>query len=510
MTALPERPVTFLLNGIETTVSPDRADITLLNWLRQDKGMTGSKEGCAEGDCGACSVVLARRDENGQITHQAANACILFLPMIDGLSVTTVEGIAGPEGDLHPVQEAMVTHHGSQCGFCTPGFILSLFAGWRQGMTWQGMTWQRPNIEELLAGNLCRCTGYGPIVTAAESLAGMTPPKWDQDRCEAERAWLKQHDIKDLNTMGDQPFLAPTNEADLSHAIADHPRYQILAGATDIGLWVTKQHRKMPGFISVMRVEGLAKITETESHFIIPAGVSHDQAHRHLADHYPPLDDLWKRFASAQVRATGTVCGNIANGSPIGDLAPAFLALGAEITLRHRDQKRVLPLDQFFLGYQRQDRKDGEWLAEIALPKPAAGEQFYAVKISRRFDQDISAVMGAFWWQVEDGKITKARIGYGGMAAIPARANNTEAAVMGHDINQPLSPDVLTAITTALSADFTPIDDVRASREYRQEMAKNLLIKSLEAAASDAPNADTLAGFSPQTRAIIEAKGAAE
>lgn len=506
MTALPRRPVKFLLNGIETTVDPDRADITLLNWLRQERGMTGSKEGCAEGDCGACSVVLARCDDKGRISHQAANACILFLPMIDGLSVTTVEGIAGPEGILHPVQDAMVTHHGSQCGFCTPGFILSLFAGWRQGMIWQ-----RAEIEELLAGNLCRCTGYGPIVTAALSLSDVTPPEWDLDRQEAEKNWLNAHDKTALNTGVNQPFIAPTTRSDLSHAIADHPQYQIIAGATDIGLWVTKKHRKMDGFISVMRVEDLAKIIEAKDHFIIPSGVSHAETHSKLATDYPPLDALWQRFGSAQVRASGTVCGNIANGSPIGDLAPAFLALGADLTLQHRDETRVLPIDQFFLGYQKQDRKQGEWLAEVTLPKLATDEKFYALKISRRFDQDISAVMGAFWLKTDGSKITNIRIGFGGMAAIPSRAPKTEQALLQHDLTKPIDAALDASLTVALDQDFTPIDDVRASQAYRQHMAKNLLIKALLAAASDAPNADMLAGFSDQTKAVLETNmGAAE
>lgn len=495
MTAQSQRPVTFLLNGTETTVMPDRGDVTLLNWLRQDRAMTGSKEGCAEGDCGACSVVIARISPNGQISHQAANACILFLPMIDGLSITTVEGVAGPDGALHPVQAAMVTHHGSQCGFCTPGFILSLFAGWRQGMTWQ-----RPAIEELLAGNLCRCTGYGPIIEAAESLADSAIPPWEEDRISAERQWLLNHQKTSLQIGQDQDFITPTRRDELSTAIADHPDFQIIAGATDIGLWVTKQHRKIAGFISVMGVAELSVITETDQDFIIPAGVSHTEAHTRMADDFPPLDALWKRFGSAQVRASGTVCGNIANGSPIGDLAPAFLALGAELTLQYRDQRRHLPLDQFFLGYQQQDRKQGEWLADIRVPKLADDERFYAIKISRRFDQDISAVMGAFWFKIADGKIKDARFGFGGMAAIPARAKQTEAAIIGHDINQPISD----AIKDALNADFSPIDDVRASATYRQHMALNLFIKALDAAAANTPNTEMLAGFSDQTRTILK------
>ena len=510
MTVLSSRPVTFLLNGVETTVSPERADVTLLNWLRQDRGLTGSKEGCAEGDCGACSVVVARLNDaqvdhtKGRISHHAANACILFLPMIDGLSITTVEGIAGPKGEWHPVQEAMVKHHGSQCGFCTPGFVLSLFAGWRQGMTWQ-----RPQIEELLAGNLCRCTGYGPIVTAAESLAHADHPEWDQQRFENEKHWLVNHRASDLDTGQTQRFMAPKTIKDLSHAIADHPQFQILAGATDIGLWVTKQHRKMPGFISVMAVDDLAVITDNDDHYTIPAAVSHNTAHQALAQDFPPLDALWKRFGSAQVRASGTVCGNLANGSPIGDLAPCFLALGAELTLQYRDQERPLPLHQFFLGYQRQDRRDGEWLKAVKIPKLAADEAFYALKISRRFDQDISAVMGAFWFQIKDGQIMDARLGYGGMAAIPARAPATEQALIGRKIDEVLKDNDLGAITPplkdALAQDFTPIDDVRASRDYRQHMAFNLLMKALRAAASGTPNAAMLAGFSDQTTALFDA-----
>jgi len=488
MAGLEKRSIRVLLNGVEQDITPPSADTTLLQWLRQDQRLTGSKEGCAEGDCGACSVVIGKKNSDGTISHAAANACIFLLPMIDGLSITTVEHIAGPNGELHPVQEAMVHHHGSQCGFCTPGFVVSLFAGWRSGCSWT-----RLDIEDLLAGNLCRCTGYGPIVAAAMSLAKAQPPQWEQDRIKAEREWLEAHSNSSLNLSGDQTFVAPTTITELSKAIADYPDAQIIAGATDIGLWITKQFRNIPRFISVMRVPELSVISKTEDGFVIPAGVSHADAKQHLAKDFPPLEELWRRFASTQVRATGTVCGNIANGSPIGDLAPAFLALGATLVLQHRQNQRHLPIEDFFLDYQQQDRREGEWLREIHLPTLKTGEIFNAIKISRRFDQDISAVMGGYWFALDDGVITAARLGYGGMAAIPKRAKNTETALLGHRLTDPLPKDVL----AALAEDFNPIDDMRASRSYRQDMARNLLIKALDAAAHGKTHADMLAGSSP-------------
>ncbi|MCE2517021.1 MAG: xanthine dehydrogenase small subunit [Alphaproteobacteria bacterium] len=469
------RPVRFLLNGRRVDITPDHADVTLLNWLRQDAQLTGSKEGCAEGDCGACSVLVARRQPDGRVTHDAANACILLLPMLDGMAVTTVEHVAGPKGELHPVQQAMVDHHGSQCGFCTPGFILSLLAGWRSGLAWQ-----RPEIEDLIAGNLCRCTGYGPIITAAESLAAATPPEWELARIAAEYDFLEGHHAQRqahglLTSDHGQSFYAPDNLDDLADAIAASPDAQIIAGATDIGLWITKQHRHLPAFISVMAVEELNRIDEDDAGFTIGAGVSHHHAQQALREHFPQLDELWRRFGSRQVRATGTVCGNLANGSPIGDLAPAFLALGAELTLRHGASSRRLPLDAFFLGYMDNALAAGEFVQAVHLPKLDDRTRFRAIKISRRFDQDISAVMGAFALRHDNGVITEARVGFGGMAATPARASACEAALIGHAINSAPTERIL----TALDGDFTPISDVRASAGYRRAIARNLLIKAL-------------------------------
>ena len=486
-----KRPISFMLNGSVITISPDQPDTTLLNWLRQSQHLTGSKEGCAEGDCGACSVIISRIRQNGTVSHDAANACILLLPMLDGIVLTTVEYIAGPDGMLHPVQQAMVDHHGSQCGFCTPGFVVSLVAGWRQGFS-QSMSlstaWKRQDIEDLIAGNLCRCTGYGPIIKAAESLANQQTqsraiPSWESDRLLQEKDWLEQHNVHSLITETDRPFIAPDDINTLSQLILDNPDKQIIAGATDIGLWVTKKHQIMSGFISVMRVPELNQITENEIGFTIGCGVNHADAMAELGDDFPQLNELWRRFGSRQVRASGTVCGNIANGSPIGDLPPAFLALGASLTIRHGNDERCLPLDQFYHDYMVNDLKEGEWVKSVTLPKIKANQHVMIHKISRRFDQDISAVMGAFSYDITDGKITAATIGFGGMAAIPKRAHVVEQALIGQQIDTPVSQKILDLI----AQDFTPIDDVRASAEYRLHVATMLLSRSVQSSETMTP-----------------------
>jgi xanthine dehydrogenase small subunit len=468
--------IEFLLNGQQMTVAAARSDDTLLNWLRQDRKLTGSKEGCAEGDCGACTILLARAGPEGEITYQPVNGCILFLPMLDGCSLTTVEGVAGPEGALHPVQAALVENHASQCGFCTPGFVVSLLAGWQSGCGWS-----EQEIEDLLAGNLCRCTGYGPIVAAGKALAGQPRPKWETERLAAEADWLRSRVPAPLSYgQPAQPFYAPVDCAELSRLVLEHPTAQIIAGATDIGLWVTKKQQELPGFISVMQVAELQQITETEEHFEIAAAVSHAAASDRLAEHYPALGEIWRRFGSTQVRASGTVCGNIANGSPIGDLAPAFLALGAELVLQKGPQQRILPIEDFFLSYGVQDRQPGEWLRAVRLPKLRDGQVFQAMKISRRFDQDISAVMAAFFLQLQDRQIITARCGFGGMAGVPVRARQCEEALTG----VVLADRPPAAALAGLAADFAPITDMRASADYRAAVAGNLLAKLFAGLAS--------------------------
>lgn len=483
--------ISFFLNGVEQIVSDVQPDTTLLNWLRLEKSLSGTKEGCAEGDCGACTVVVAEANGNSQkhlakgvrpIKAKAVNACILFLPMLDGLSVTTVEGLAGPNGELHPVQEAIITHHGAQCGFCTPGFVMSLYAGFLNGL--DGSEQQ---INHLFAGNLCRCTGYGPLVKAALSLAHQTPPDWANARLEAE--WLYLQSVSaatdpkyDLAIEGpDQAFYAPTSLSALEHLSCAYPDATFVAGATDIGLWVTKQHRQINRFIAIGRVTELKEISKTETQILIGAGVSHSDAMLALADVYPGLAEVWHRFGSMQVRNSGTVGGNIANGSPIGDMSPCLLALNAEVTLNKGGKRRQVPLKDFFVAYGKQDRQKEEFLENLILPRLGKAEHLYAYKISKRFDQDISAVLMAAWLKHDQGKIKELRLGFGGMAAIPSRALRTEEALIDHDLNQPLPTEAI----SALAQDFQPITDMRASAEYRMAVAENLLRKMLFEAAAD-------------------------
>jgi len=483
--------ISFFLNGIEQIVEDARPDTTLLNWLRLEKGLSGTKEGCAEGDCGACTVVVAEANLNPQkkplmgmpqIKARAVNACILFLPMLDGLSVTTVEGLAGPDGALHPVQEAIITHHGAQCGFCTPGFVMSLYAGFLNGLDGS-----EEQINHLFAGNLCRCTGYGPLVKAALSLAHQTPPEWASRRLEAEWHYLqstsaaKTPDTDLAIETKDQAFYAPTSLEALARLSETFPDATFLAGATDIGLWVTKQHRQIARFISIGRVAALKEISKTETQIIIGAGVSHSDAMVALADAYPGLAEVWLRFGSMQVRNSGTVGGNIANGSPIGDMLPCLLALDAVITLNKGGKRRQMPLKDFFIAYGKQARQEGEFLENLILPRCGEAEHLYAYKISKRFDQDISAVLMAAWIKQDQGQIKKLRLGFGGMAATPSRALRTESALLGHDLSQPL-PE---AAISALAKDFQPISDMRASAEYRMAVAENLLRKMLLEAAAD-------------------------
>ena len=486
------RQLCFRLNGEEIRLRDIRPDTTLLGWLREQRRLTGSKEGCAEGDCGACTVVIAQLTETGQqtaqpletggaghnlarqVSWQAVNACILLLPMLDGASITTIEGLAGPDGSLHPCQQAMVDCHGSQCGFCTPGFVMALYAGWRQRRVFD-----RRQTEDWLAGNLCRCTGYGPILKAASSLDSYPGPDWDKARAEAETAWLEQQagDASMLAiTSPGQAFFAPRRPEDFAALLEANPSAQIIAGATDIGLWITKQLRQLPLLVSIAKVAGLASISITDREIIIGAAVSHGHAATALQGKWPDLDELWRRFGSVQVRNSGTIGGNIANGSPIGDLAPALIALGSKLQLCRGTRRRVIALEDFFLDYGLQDRQPGEFLEALILPAASTVPPLHCYKVSKRFDQDISAVMGAFVLDHDGTIVSKARIAFGGMAATPKRASATEAAVCGMRLDDAAALDAAVAI---LETEFEPISDMRAKAGYRRRLAGNLLRKAV-------------------------------
>jgi len=479
--------VTLRLNG-ETrkldNVSPTR---TLLGYLREDQQLCGSKEGCAEGDCGACTVVVGEI-ENGQARYRAVNSCILFLPMLEGKSVTTVEGLKAPDGRLHPVQQAMVDQHGSQCGFCTPGFVMSLYAAYLSGDPMDP-----EHSPDLLAGNLCRCTGYGPIIAAADAAGGYSQADWDVQRRLVDLQWLQDQahsETLDLH-VEDQHFMSPGSLDDLSRCYGEHPDAVLVSGGTDVGLWVTKAHRNLKSVISLGRVAELKTIEKTADLLTIGAGVTYDDAHAAITKQWPDFGEMIRRIGAVQVRNAGTIGGNVANGSPIGDTPPALIVLGATLVLQKGTSERRLPIEDFFLDYGKQDRQPGEFLKAIEIPISEKPNNFRCYKITKRFDQDISAVCGCFDVRLEAGVVSHARIAFGGMAAIPKRASGVEAALVG----QPWTIETIERALQGFDTDFTPIGDMRASAEYRKDVARNLLKKyHLETGTETGPGDTRLVG----------------
>ena len=445
----------FLLNGESVRLEVPDPTVTLLDWLREERGLCGTKEGCNEGDCGACTVMVT--DTQGA---RALNACILFLPQLDGKAVRTVEGIAGPDGALHPVQQAMVDHHGSQCGFCTPGFVVSMAVAHLNGDR---------GHDDALAGNLCRCTGYAPIVRAAEAAAGAPVPDWMRDAppgAVREPAAAPQNRTPYGRTAG---WHAPERTGDLADLYADRPEATLVAGATDVGLWVTKQQRDLGPVIFLNRCVDLQTIDATPEGLRLGAGVSMDRVLDAMRDRHPSYAEMIRRYGSAQVRAAATLGGNIANGSPIGDNPPPLIALGATLHLRLRDARRAMPLEAFFVDYGRQDRQPGEFVEAVTIP--AQDDRLRVYKLSKRFDQDISAVCGALSIRVQDGAVAEARIAFGGMAGVPRRASAVEAALVG----QPWDAATVETAAAAMGRDFTPLSDMRAGAGYRLRAAQNML-----------------------------------
>ena len=447
--------IAFLLNGetVQTSADPTRS---LLDWLREDRGLCGTKEGCNEGDCGACTVMVT--DANGA---KALNACILMLPQLAGKAVRTVEGIAGPAGALHPVQTAMVAHHGSQCGFCTPGFVVSMATAHLNG---------RVDHDDQLAGNLCRCTGYAPIIRAAQAVAGQPVPDWmkaDQSRV----GFDPLPPDPDLRKVGFNPPTLPETTDDLATWYLANPDATLIAGATDVGLWITKQFRNLGKTAFLHRIKDLQAIEIQGDQLLIGAMACMSDVLAAIAPHHPSYAELIRRYGSVQVRNAATIGGNIANGSPIGDNPPALIALGATLHLRRGDVRRSLPIEGFFLDYGKQDRAPGEFVTGVSLPLSAPGLKCY--KISKRFDQDISAVCGAFNITINVGKVQTARIAFGGMAGIPKRALAVESALIGRD----WTADTIAAALPVFASDFSPLSDMRASADYRLTTAQNLLLR---------------------------------
>lgn len=470
--------IRFILNDTEITRSNFAPDETLLDFLRIEAGLTGTKEGCNEGDCGACTVLIGRL-AGEQLVYEGLNACIKFTGTLHGCHVVTVEHLSPANGKLHPVQQALVDHHGSQCGFCTPGFVMSLYGMWMQSPKPSEM-----DVERALQGNLCRCTGYRPIVDAALAIQGQ--PQMDPLIVERAKVVAKlkamQTGERIVSGQSDAPFIIPANEDDFAAALIEHPNATIVAGATDVGLWVTKGFRTITPVIYIGGLQDLQNISHENGNLRIGAGVSYTKALSELEKLHPALGELLWRIGGDQVRNAGTIGGNIAGGSPIGDTPPPLIALGAVVELRKGDRIRQMPLDEFFIAYGKQAREQSEFVRAVVIPAPKSDALFAAYKISKRRDEDISALLGAFHIEVASGVVESARICFGGMAGTPKRASNVETALLG----KPWNEATINAAMPAFALDFQPLTDMRATANYRLMVAKNLLKRFYFENSSDA------------------------
>ncbi|MDW9507697.1 xanthine dehydrogenase small subunit [Sinorhizobium meliloti] len=470
MTTEIRNTIRFLLNDRPVELADVSPVQTLLDFLRIDRSLRGTKEGCAEGDCGACTVLVGRLLD-GKLKYESVNACIRFVASLDGCHVVTVEALAQPNGPLHPVQQAMVDSHASQCGFCTPGFVMSLYGLW--------MTNAKPSVQEIekaLQGNLCRCTGYAAIIRAAEAIASVGELGKDPLIVEREEITRQLEALRDgcrVEIGGeDERVVLPASLDDFAAVLEANPKATIVAGSTDVGLWVTKFMRDIAPVVHLSHLEELRRISIAPDGITLAAGVSYTEAYPVIVRNFPQLRELWDRIGGEQVRNMGTVGGNIANGSPIGDTPPALIALGASVTLRKGTSRRTLPLEAFFIEYGKQDREPGEFVETVRIPFLDETERFAVYKITKRFDEDISAVCGAFRVKLDgDGKVADVAIAFGGMAGTPKRASNVEAALKGAQWNDA----AIEAGVAAFERDFTPLTDWRASSEYRMLVARNLL-----------------------------------
>jgi xanthine dehydrogenase small subunit len=460
----------FIRRGEIVTVPNVPPTRTLLEVLREDLHCTGTKEGCNEGDCGACMVVVGE-EVNGQLQTKAVNSCIKMAHSLDGKALWTVEDIAADDGRLHPAQEAMVQCHGSQCGFCTPGFVMSLF-GLYQQHAHAGQPITRADAQHALSGNLCRCTGYRPILDAAQAMLGLPAVPVDEATTLSKLKLLAQYPRR---LEADFAYKSPTTLQGLLAARAQHPQAQIVAGCTDVGLWVNKMHMDFAQVLDVTQVAELRRVEQYPHHIAIGAAVTLTDAYAALVADRPQLAAFASRFAGLPVRNAGTLGGNVANGSPIGDSMPLLIALGANVVLmalrKGRVVHRELRLEDLYTGYRKNVMAPDEVLAWIKVPKAVPAERSRVYKISKRFEDDISAVCLALNLHIVDGTVQHASIGVGGVAATPVRALKTQAALTG----KPWTADTVMAAMATLRTEFSPISDMRASSAYRTEVLGNLL-----------------------------------
>jgi len=489
----PENVIRFILDGSIISISQLDPSLTLLQYLREKLYRSGTKEGCAEGDCGACTVVTGELVD-GRVRLRSVNACIQFVSMLHGKALFTVESLKQQRSEvLHPVQQAMVESHGSQCGFCTSGFIMSLFALFKTTVNPD-----RNQINDALSGNLCRCTGYRPIIDAAQKMAQIQPSdsiNWLTQPAQVSPQPIDKYEQKLIVLLNNirperslhlqysgKHYYAPRTIDELAQLTMDKPHATLIAGNTDVGLWVNKQLRELPDVISLALVDELKLIESSGSDITISAVVSLSDAFDALSVNYPQLTELFRRFASMPVRNAGTLVGNVANGSPIGDSMPVLIALQSELILRKGISERIVPLDQFYLGYQQKDLQPGEFIQAIRVPLNLQKYHVASYKVSRRYDQDISAVCAAMVMGLdEDGIVSHVRVAFGGMAATPVRAMNTEKALLGEVWND----ECLQQARLRLQQDFSPLTDVRASSQYRLKIAQNLLTRFFKETQSD-------------------------
>ena len=465
----PRNSVRFYLNGQFHEVVPSSPTQTVLQYLRDDKGMTGTKEGCNEGDCGACTVTKADLNSNGEVELRSVNACIRYLPTLDGKVVWTIEALAA-NGTLHPAQQAMVDYHGSQCGFCTPGFLMSMYTMYHKGLV-------QPNREQVLehlSGNLCRCTGYRPIIDAARNMHQYPAPPFDLNQVAQQLHELSKQCAQEL--VIDSPagqYWAPRTPESLAALFEQHPDAVLLAGGTDVGLWTTKLLQSLNKIIYIGDVAAYDKIETNDDGIIIYAMASLNDGYEAMVAEYPEALEMWKRFASMPIRNSGTFVGNLANGSPIGDSAPFLIAVQAQVVLRKGSKRRELPLEDLYVDYRKQAREPGEFLEAIIIPRRQANIKVATYKLSKRVDQDISAICSAYAIQLQNNKIASVRIAHGGMAATSRRAYKAEEALLGATWDEAAVAKAM----QALNDDYTPLTDMRATSTYRVKGAQNLLYR---------------------------------